>query len=116
MMDLVKRKNHTSLPFMMGTGYEGGDTASLVVAIVLSIIAIGVVFALILLVLGISRHSRWNYEVVPTTDDHQNISNSNPRTSYSDIYKPVMDQRIQSDYENTFVGVSIPLLQDVSKV
>ena len=32
------------------------------------------------------------------------------------IYRPIQGDVRDDDYENTFVGVSVPLLQDVSKV
>ncbi len=35
---------------------------------------------------------------------------------YEYIYKPLISGINDEDYENTFVGVSIPLLQDVSRV
>ena len=39
-----------------------------------------------------------------------------PSTPYDYVYKPSQQGYIQEEYENTFVGVSIPLLQEVTKV
>ena len=44
------------------------------------------------------------------------IPEPEPATPYDYVYKPSQQGYIQEEYENTFVGVSIPLLQEVTKV
>lgn len=51
-------------------------------------------------------HRKKSYESVVQEED----------IPYNYIYKPAQIGYIDDEYENTFVGVSIPLLQDVTKV
>ena len=52
------------------------------------------------------RHCRRvSYRTVPSIDRHQ-----------SECYRPQSEIMSDDDFESTFVGVSIPLLQDVSRI
>ena len=52
----------------------------------------------------IRRHHQ--YEKLPTGDT----------ISYDYIYRPLQGNMLDDEYENTFVGVSIPLLQDNTRI
>ena len=60
-----------------------------------------------LIVLAYVIHKRRRYNIV---EEEEEV------VPYDYIYKPVQGNYIDEMYENTFVGVSIPLLQDVTKV
>ena len=46
---------------------------------------------------------------------YKRLSSSGPG-GYDYIYKPLQGHGLDEEYENTFVGVSVPLLQEVSKI
>ena len=62
---------------------------------------------IVMLSLYFMMRSKRFYSRIPGTCEGQD---------YEYIYKPLAGGAIDEEYENTFVGVSIPLIQDVSKV
>ncbi len=71
---------------------------------VLGLAAIGTLVIVLALVACMRKKTR--YQKLPTSET--------PVFDY--IYRPLQGGRLDEEYENTFVGVSIPLLQDNTKV
>ena len=70
----------------------------------------GVAICLTVIVLGvwyIVKKRRQGYFRIPTSSDVR---------KYDYFYKPSGGNSLDDEYENTFVGVSVPLLQEVTKV
>ena len=70
--------------------------------------SLGILLAVIVMVsLYFMMRSKRFYSRIPGTCEGHD---------YEYIYKPLAGSAIDEEYENTFVGVSIPLIQDVTKV
>ena len=70
--------------------------------------SLGILLAVIVMVsLYFMMRSKRLYRRIPGTCEGRD---------YEYIYKPLAGNAIDEDYENTFVGVSIPLIQDVTKL
>ncbi len=70
--------------------------------------SLGILFVTVVLVsLYFMLRSRRDYRRIPGASDAQ---------EYEYIYKPLAGNSLDEEYENTFVGVSIPLIQENSKV
>ena len=70
----------------------------------------GVAVCLTMIILGvwyIVKKRRQGYFRIPTSSDVK---------KYDYFYKPSNGNALDDEYENTFVGVSVPLLQEVTKV
>ena len=69
------------------------------------------VVLMVMLIMLCRRHSNLNkYQSIP------NNNTSGAVLAYDYIYRPLHGNRLDDEYENTFVGVSIPLLQEVTVV
>lgn len=79
--------------------------------VVLVVIGLASVLTLIIIMsLLACFRKRHTYEIIPSTGDNTSIT-------YDYIYKPLIGSSLlDEEYENTFVGVSIPLLQQNTKV
>ncbi len=70
--------------------------------------SLGILLAAVVMVsLYLMMRSKRFYSRIPSSCEGQD---------YEYIYKPLAGGALDEEYENTFVGVSIPLIQDVSKV
>ena len=79
-----------------------------VVLIVFVSIAISVALLMLLISKVMWRRKQGQYQRLPTSD---------PSHRYSYIYRPMQgNAALDDEYENTFVGVSIPLLQDNTRI
>lgn len=74
----------------------------------LTLMAVGGGMILLLIILILIRKSRYfKYHRVPTWESN----------GYLYIYKPLVGHKeLDEEYENTFVGVSVPLLQETTKI
>lgn len=79
------------------------------VQIILIFVTLAAIMIVILTIILISYFKRYNhYSKVPNVD---------PYTYYEYIYKPIQgNAHLDSQYEHTFVGVSIPILQDNTRI
>ena len=90
--------NNVILNFIKNGDMETGFmTAG--VAVCLTMILLGVLYIL--------KRRRQGYFRIPTSSDIK---------KYDYFYKPSNGNALDDEYENTFVGVSVPLLQEVTKV
>ena len=70
--------------------------------------SLGILLAVIVMVsLYFMMRSKRFYSRIPGTGEEQ---------GYEYIYKPLVAGVLDEEYENTFVGVSMPVIQDVTKV
>ena len=68
-----------------------------------------IVFLIVILLIIFTTKRKHLYHIIPSTNDNS--------ITYDYIYKPLIGSLVlDEEYENTFVGVSIPLLQDNTKV
>ena len=85
---------------LASTGQMGGALIMLGLAAVVTLI----------IILGLMSCVRRRKHVM-----YQKLATSET-ANYDYIYRPLQGGRLDEEYENTFVGVSIPLLQDNTKV
>ena len=134
--NLVVQSNDTTLTMNNGSSYEVGSQLELAgdlafpperiwvaqgartpllspseLTIVLLVTAVASISFLIVIILVIFTTKRRHvYHIIPSSND-KNITN------YDYIYKPLIGSLVlDGEYENTFVGVSIPLLHDNTKI
>ena len=70
--------------------------------------AVAIFLTLVILVgFYVMRRRRRNYNKIPTSSDVGR---------YEYFYKPSNGNSLDEEYENTFVGVSVPLLHEVTKI
>ena len=83
--------------------------SELIIVLLVTAVA-SIVFLVVILLVIFTTKRRHVYHIIPSSND-RNISN------YDYIYKPLIGSLVlDEEYENTFVGVSIPLLHDNTKL
>ena len=82
--------------------------SELTIVLVVTAVA-SIVFLIVILLVIFTTRRKHLYHIIPSSND-RNIT-------YDYIYKPLIGSLVlDEEYENTFVGVSIPLLHDNTKL